>query len=164
MAKTLVLNNGVEEYIINDVFGEELCRIHVVGGDIGIIDRYRKLRDDFDDIIAPLQDMEIKDDGTPVTEDSEEDSEKVMDSLVKNLGIIRKVENNLIDRINEVFCTRDAAKLFETRSAFSTVNGVFFAQIVIDMLNGIVADTIQEENKKSEARMKKYMKEQEKKK
>lgn len=160
MANTLVLNTGIKEYIINDLFGDELCRIHVAGGDIGIIDRYRKLTEDYDDIVAPLKNLEIKNDGTPEAVESDDEA---VESVYKSYEIIKQVEKNLIARINEVFAMKDAEKLFATRSAFSTVDGVFFAQIVIEMLNGIVADTIKEENAKSEARMKKYLKEQKKK-
>ena len=163
MANELVLNTGIKEYVIKDTFGNELCRIHVTGGDIGIIDRYRKLQNDYEDIIAPLKNIKIKNDGSVEgAEKTDELAEKDLEDVYKNIEIIKEAESRLINRINEVFGMRDAEKLFETRSAFSTVDGEFFAWIVLDMLNGIVANTIKEENEKSQERMKKYLKEQKK--
>ena len=141
-----VIDDGTVEYSIENNFGQEICKLHISSGDIGIIDRFEKFTGDFDDIVEPLKEVDMKNDGTPEADEKFDNSWKV----------IKAVEKELIDRINAVFDMQDAGKLFETRHAFSSVNGKFYIESVIDMLSKIVTAAIEEEGKKTESRLKKY--------
>jgi len=143
-----VIDDGTKEISINNKFGEEICKIHIRGGDIGILGRYNELLTDFDKLVEPLSTVTLKDDGTS--------------SFEEDWAIVKKVESELIDRINKVFDTKDAGNLFTTRNAFSTINGEFYVEKVIEMLGNIVAQEMQTESQKSQKRLSKYTKDVEK--
>ena len=142
------LDDGTQEFVITNKYGEEICKLHIRGGDLSIIDRYNELMKDFDTIIEPLSGMKLNAEGD-VEHDEQFDS---------NWQIIKDVQKTLIDRIDALFDMHDASKLFEKRNAFSTVGGVFYVEKVIEMLGNIVNQAIEEEAKKSQKRLDKYMK------
>lgn len=142
--KVFTLDDGTEELTINNSFGEEICKLHIRTGDIGIVDRYNAFVNDFDKIVAPLQDVSMKTDGTSSFDD--------------DWAKIKSVEQELIERLNKIFDSRDIGNLFETRNAFSTIDGVFYAEKVIDMLGNVVTDAISEEAEKTQKRVSKYTK------
>ena len=138
-----VIDDGTKSYVIKNMMGDKICTLHIRGGDIGILDRYKKLMDDFDEIIEPLTHVKFKNTG-----DAQFD---------EDWATIKMVERKLIDRINALFDMKDADKLFEKRHAFSTVNGVFYVENVLKMLGRIVGQEIEDESKKSQERMEKYL-------
>lgn len=141
---TFTLDDGAKEYSFVNKFGEEIGKMHFRGGDISILDRYNALLNDFDKIVAPLADVSLKDDGTS---SFDEDWKK-----------IKEVEKALIERINAIFDSRDAQNLFANRNAFSTINGAFYVEKVIEALGNVVAQEMSEENDKAKKRLEKYTK------
>lgn len=139
-----VLDDGTKEITINNKFGEEICKIHIRSGDISILDRYNEFTKDISEIVAPLQNVKLNNDGTSAFDD--------------DWKVIKEVEKQIIDRINSIFDTKDAGKLFEKRNAFSTVGGAFYVEKVIDMLGTVVAQDIEQESKNAQKRIEKYMK------
>ena len=138
------LNDGTEELVITNKFGREIGRIHVRTGDISIVDRYNAFMKDFDKIIAPLKNISINADGTSSFEDE--------------WAVIKGVEKELIEKLNEIFDTDDIGILFETRNAFSTIGGVFYVEKVIEMLGEVVSQAITSETEKTQKRIDKYTK------
>lgn len=138
------LDDGTKELSINNIFGEEICKIHVRTSDISIIDRYNTLLNDFDKIVEPLTNVSLKSDGTSSFDD--------------DWAVIKGVEQELIDKLNAIFDTKDIGNLFEKRNAFSTVDGVFYVEKVIEMLGNVVSDAISEEAEKTKKRVDKYTK------
>ena len=141
---TFVIDDGTKLIRVENKFGEEICKIHIRGGDIGILDRYNELLQDFDKLVEPLSKVTLKDDGTSSFEDE--------------WNTVKAVENELIQRINKMFDTKDAGNLFATRNAFSTINGEFYAEKVIEMLGNVVAQELAEESDKTKKRLEKYTK------
>ena len=99
--------------------------------------------DDFDSIIKPLSDMDIKNDGTSEFDDHWEK--------------LQQVETVVKQRINALFDTDDADALFATRHPFSSVNGVFYVENVLTVLGQVIAQAIETETKLSQERVKKYL-------
>ena len=139
-----VLDDGTQELIITNNYGQEICKLHIRTGDIGIIDRYNDFLKDFDKIIEPISSVHLKTDGTSSFEDE--------------WAIIKSIEKELIDRLNKIFDTEEVGLLFETRNAFSTIGGVFYVEKVIEMLGNIVANAISAEAEKTQKRVEKYTK------
>ena len=139
-----VLDDGTKEITVENKFHEEICKIHIRGGDISILDRYNDLVKDFDKMVAPLAEIKLKNDGTTSMDD--------------DWKIVKSVEKQFIDRINTLFDMKDAGNLFKTRNAFSTIGGVFYVEHVLKMLGEIVGQEIEEESKKSQKRIAKYTK------
>ena len=143
-----VIDDGTKEISVTNKFGEEICKIHIRGGDISILERYNDLMNDFNDLVAPLSDISLKNDGTS--------------DFDKDWQIVKSVEAQFIERINTLFDMKDAGNLFKNRNAFSTVGGVFYIERVLTMLGEIVSKEIEEEGRKSQKRIEKYVKDVEK--
>ena len=139
-----VLDDGTKEIIVQNSFGEEICKLHIRGGDLSIMDRYKELMEEYKDIIAPLSNMHVEDDGSSAFESEWE--------------IIKGVEAKLIEKIDYVFGMKDAKKLFASRNAFSVIGGYFYIEIVLEMLGKVVAQSIDEEGEKTRKRLEKYTK------
>ena len=142
--RSFILDDGTKELTITNAFGEEICKLHVRTGDISIVDRYNEFTKGFDKIIEPLSNVTIKQDGTS--------------SFESDWEVIKSVEKELIDKLNNIFDTRDIGLLFERRNAFSTIDGVFYVEKVIQMLGQVVSDAIEDEAKKAQKRVDKYTK------
>lgn len=136
------LDDGTREITVVNTYNEEICKLHIRAGDIGILDRYKGLLADVETMFKPLESLKINNDGTS---EIDEDWET-----------IKGVERELIAKINALFDMKDADALFKNRNAFSTVNGVFYAENVLDMLGKIVSSAMEEEGKKREKRIQKY--------
>ena len=140
-----VLDDGTKEIVCNNSFGEEIGRFHIRGGDLSILDRYNSLLADFEKIIEPLKTVKLQDDGTSSFDD--------------DWKVVKEVEATFIQRLNDIFGTKDIGNLFKDRNAFSTIGGEFYAEKVVDMLGKVVASEMAEETRKAEARFAKYKKE-----
>ena len=139
-----VLDDGTKELTIVNTFNEEICKIHIRPGDLSILDRFNELRDDFGELVAPLRDVEIKNDGTS--------------DSIEGWETIKEVEQGLIDKLNTVFDSKDIGNIFAKRNAFSTTGGEFYVEKVIAMLGDVVAAEMKAENAKVMKRLDKYTK------
>jgi len=139
-----VLDDGTKEITFNNQFGEEICKIHIRSGDISIIDRYQELVKDFDKLVMPLSQTKLRNDGTS--------------SFEEDWKVIKEVEQNIIERINAIFDTKDAGNLFVQRNAFSTINGEFYVEKVITALGEVVSKEIAHESELAQKRIAKYTK------
>ena len=139
-----IIDDGTIEVKLENKFGKQICAVHIRPADISIIDRLNSLMDDFSDIVEPLKECDINADGTAKFE--------------SQWAAIKQVEAALIERINTVFDMDEAADIFAKRNAFSSVNGVFFAESVITALGDVVKEAIERESRESAERMSKYLK------
>ena len=138
-----IIDDGTIELTLENKFGKRICAVHIRPADLSIIDRLNSLKDDFSEIVEPLKECDINADGTAKFE--------------SQWAIVKKAEAALIDRLNVVFDMDEAADIFTTRSPFSSVHGVFFAESVINELGMVVSEAIEKENKESAERMRKYL-------
>ena len=136
------LDDGTREIIVQNNFGEEICKLHIRSGDLSIMDRYKELMAEYEEIIKPLADIHVNDDGESGIEAEWE--------------VIKGVEAKLIEKIDYVFGMKDAKKLFASRNAFSGIGGSFYIEKVLAMLGNVVAQTIDEEGEKTRKRLEKY--------
>lgn len=140
---TVVVDDGTKEYTLTNKQGKTICTISFRPADFSIIDRYNAMVGELDKIVKPLEAVSIKNDGTAVFE--------------KDWAVIKSVEQQLIDKLNELFDMDEAAAIFEKRHAFSSVGGEFFCFRVIDALGGVISAAVAEEAKLSQKRMAKYV-------
>ena len=142
------LDDGTKEIIVQNNFGDEICKLHIRSGDLSIMDRYKELMAEYEEIIKPLSTIHVEDDGS-----SDIDSE---------WEVIKGVEAKLIEKIDYVFGMKDAKKLFASRNAFSGIGGSFYIEKVLEMLGKVVAQSIDEEGEQTRKRLEKYTKDIEK--
>lgn len=143
MSNIIRLDDGTREYIIENNYGEEICKLHFRPSDISLVDRWQRMRDEFLDAIKPLESIDINADGTAATD--------------AGINALREADQNLRAAFGELLDSKDIGDIFRTRSPFSSVGGQFFCERVTDMLNGIISGVLAEEAEASRKRTAKYI-------
>ena len=139
-----VFDDGVQEIVLKNLYGRVVAKVHFRPADYSILDRLDALRKDFPEILKPLKNISINPNGTA--------------SFEKDWAIIKGVEAALIDRLNWLFDMDDCGEIFKNRFAFSSVNGKFYAESVIEALGNIVVEAVENEMEQSKARTDEYTK------
>lgn len=145
MAKILrgVIDDGTREIPLVNKFGKLICNVYIRPADFSIIDRYNTFMQDFEQLIKPLEELSISNDGTATLND--------------DWPVLKSVEAELKKKINELFDMDEADEIFAKRNPFSSVGGEFFCLRVLQALEGVIAEVIDEEAKLSQKRMAKYL-------
>lgn len=145
MAKELrgIVDDGTREIPLVNQFGKLICNVYIRPADFSIIDRYNDLMKDFDKVVAPLKDLNIKSDGTA--------------EFDHDWQTLKAVETELKARINALFDMEEADDIFAKRNAFSSVGGQFFCERVLNALGEVIVTAIEEESEASRNRMAKYL-------
>ena len=138
-----IIDDGTREIPLVNKFGKLICNIYIRPADISILDRYNALAADFKDIVEPLKDINIKNDGS-ATFDEE-------------WAIMKSVEAELKARINALFDMEEADEIFKNRSPFSSVGGKFFCESVIEVIGEIITEAVKEEMALSKERTDKWL-------
>lgn len=138
-----VIDDGTREIPLVNKFGKLICKVYIRPADWSIIDRYNDLTKDFDAIVKPLTDLDLKNDGTA--------------SVEKDWGTLKAVETELKHRFDQLFDMEEADEIFAKRNAFSSIGGEFFCSKVLMALGGIIEEAVQEEAALSQARVAKYL-------
>ena len=139
-----VFDDGTREIVLRNKFERIICKVHFRPADFSILDRLNLLKTDFKEIVKPLKQININANGEA--------------AFQKDWAIMKGVEAALIDRLNALFDMDDCGEIFKNRLAFSSVNGKFYAELVIEALGNIVIDAVNEEMEKSKARTDEYLK------
>lgn len=139
----IIIDDGTQQIPILNKFGKHICDIFIRPADIAILDRYQSLMRDFDKIVAPLQNLDINADGTA--------------SFDKDWKTLKEVEEQVKQKINELFDMEEADAIFATRNPFSSVGGKFFCSRVLEALAVVITDAVEKEAKASQKRMSKYL-------
>jgi len=145
MAKLLhgVIDDGTREIPLVNKFGKPICKVYIRPADFSIVDRYKALMKDFDRVVQPLAELSIRNDGTAEFEE--------------DWKVLKEVEANLKQKINELFDMDEADEIFAKRNPFSSVGGEFFCSKVLAALGDIISEAIEEEAALSQKRMEKYL-------
>lgn len=139
----VVVDDGTREIPIMNKFGKQICTIHFRPADYSIIDRYNAMLADFDTMIEPLKSLSLNNDGTAAFD--------------KDWQVLKQVESNLKERINDLFDMDDADAIFAKRNPFSSIGGKFYCLHILDALQSVIAAAVEEETKLSQQRMSKYL-------
>lgn len=139
----IIVDDGTKKIPITNTFGKLICNIYIRPADFSILDRYDQFNADFSDIVEPLKDVDIKNDGTATFEE--------------DIVILKAVEKELKKRINAVFDMDEADEIFATRNPFSSVNGRFFCMNIIDAIGHVIVEAVKYEMEMSNRRTDKYL-------
>lgn len=137
-----VIDDGTKPIKLQNQYGQEIATLYIRVSDIGIVDRYNAMAKDLEKAIIPLKDIALNNDGTATFE--------------KDWALLKQVEGEIIDRINALFDITNAADIFKTRNAFSSIGGEFFVEKVLAGIGNIISKGIEEEAKKAQKRTSKY--------
>lgn len=138
-----VIDDGTREIPIENKFGKLICNIYIRPGDLSIIDRYNQAIKSMPEIVKPLENMNIKSDGTAKMEEEWE--------------TLKQVEQELYKQLNFLFDMDEAEEIFAKRNPFSSVNGHFFCELIIEAIGDIIEKGISEESAKTQRRTAKYL-------
>lgn len=139
----IVIDDGTREIPVKNQFGKLICKIHIRPADYSIMDRYNDFTKDFEEIVKPLEEIGITNTGEAEVEEG--------------WKVIKSVEAEIIRRFNSLFDMDDAEKLFKTRNAFSSIQGRFYCEIVLEALGEVILNAINEESEKTKAKVEKYL-------
>lgn len=138
-----VVDDGTKAIPIENKFGKHICTVYLRPGDISIADRYDDVLKALPDLVKPLEEVSIKNDGTAKFE---EEWEK-----------IKEVETALYKQLNYLFDMDEAQDIFAKRNPFSAVNGQFFCEIIIELLGDLITETVAEGAEEMQRRTQKYL-------
>ena len=143
-AFNITVDDGSVRQPILNKFGDEIGVFYFRPTDIGIIDRYNQTLEKFDDIVAPLEKLDINPDGTSGSD---------IDSDIK---LFNECAERLYDACNYIFGGNMADAFFGKMHPFSIINGQLYCEKVIDALGNFIAASFESENKKISKRVNKY--------
>lgn len=140
----IVVEDGSVQESIRNKYGEEIGVFFFRPTDVGIIERYNKVAEDFDKITAPLEKLNIQTDGT--VDDENEAEVKAM----------QEATERLYDACNYLFGGNMAEAFFGKMHPFSPVNGRFYCENALDALGKYISNQFDSEVKKVNRRVSRY--------
>lgn len=140
----IVVDDGLISVSIRNRQGEEIGIFSFRPTDIGIIDRFNSMAAEFDDIIKPLENINIKADGTANEESVDE------------LEALREAEKRLYEACDKVFGGNMSEAFFGKMHPFSIINGRFYCENALEGVGAYISTRFDREVKKVNNRVEKY--------
>ena len=143
----ITVDDGSRRVPILNMDGEEIGAFRFHPTDIGIIDRYNRLAEQFDAITEPLEGLNLAEDGS---------ADLTAPEVMSALG---EAERRLYEAVNGLFGSDGAAAaFFGTMHPFSPVNGEFYATQVLQKVGQFIGAQFDTETRAMSKRAKKYLK------
>lgn len=143
----ITVDDGSRRVPILNTDGEEIGAFRFHPTDLGIIERFNRLADNFASITEPLDAIQLDGDGAADMNDP-----KLVEAL-------KEAEKRLSDAVNELFRSDDAAvAFFGKMHPFSPVNGEFYATQVLQQVGAFIGAQFDTETKAMSKKVKKYLK------
>ena len=140
----IVIDDGSVEVPIKNKQGAQIGVFYFRPTDIGFIDRYNKTVGKFDDIVAPLENVNIKPDGT-----AEEQEQADADAL-------REAEKRLYEACDYMFDGNMSEAFFGSMNPFSPVGGRFYCEHALEAVGKYISAQFEQETAKIEKRVQRY--------
>ena len=143
----ITVDDGSRRVPIMNMDGEEIGAFRFHPTDLGIIERYNRMAEQFDAIAEPLEGLSVPEGG---------EMELTDPKLVEALS---EAEKRLSEAVNELFNSDDvAAAFFGRMHPFSPVNGEFYATQVLEKVGAFIGAQFDTETKAMSKKAKKYLK------
>lgn len=144
-AMEIVVDDGSQRVPIKNMHGEEVGVFYFRPTDMGIVDRYNKMADKFDEITSPLEKIGISADGMAADGASQEE-----------VDALREAERRLFDMCDYMFGGNMSEAFFGKMHPFSPVNGAFYCETAIEAVGRYISAQFETETKKISKRIDKY--------
>ncbi len=141
----ITVDDGSQRVPIKNKFGEEVGVFYFRPTDIGIVDRYNKMADRFDEITAPLEHISIAPDGGTVDGATQEE-----------VDALHEAEKRLYQAVDYMFGGNMAEAFFGKMHPFSPVNGVFYCETAIEAVGKYISAQFEQETRKVTKRVSRY--------
>ena len=143
----ITVDDGARRVPILNMDGEEIGSFRFHPTDIGIIERYNRLAEQFDAISEPLEGLSVPDGGEMDLTDP------------KLVAALTEAESRLNAAVNKLFGSDGAAEAFFGRMhPFSPVNGEFYATQVLQKVGAFIGAQFDTETRAMSKKAKKYLK------
>ena len=143
----ITVDDGARRVPIMNMEGEEIGAFRFHPTDLGIIERYNRMAEQFDAITEPLEGLSVPEGGEMALTDPK---------LVEALS---EAEKRLHDAVNQLFGSDDAAEAFFGKMyPFSPVNGEFYATQVLEKVGAFIGAQFDTETKAMSKKAQKYLK------
>ena len=143
----ITVDDGSRRVPIMNMDGEEIGAFRFHPTDIGIIDRYNHMAEQFDAITEPLEGLSVPEDGQMDVTDP---------AMVAALS---EAEKRLYAAVDGLFGSEDAAAAFFGKMhPFSPVNGEFYATQVLQKVGAFIGAQFDTETKAMSKKARKYLK------
>jgi len=147
MNLSITVDDGARRVPILNMDGEEIGSFRFHPTDIGIIERYNRLAEQFDAISEPLEGLSVPEGGEMDLTDP------------KLVAALTEAESRLNAAVNKLFGSDGAAEAFFGRMhPFSPVNGEFYATQVLQKVGAFIGAQFDTETKAMSKKAKKYLK------
>lgn len=128
---TLVIDDGSEKVSIKNKYGDEIGVFYFNPTDLHIIDRYNNAVHKF---------------------------EKIAENMTDDADSLKNAEIALYDAFNDVFGGDVKEGFFKKVHPFTPINGGFYCEAVIDAIGKYITSRFEQEVRKHEKRVAKYVK------
>ncbi len=143
----ITVDDGARRVPILNMDGEEIGAFRFHPTDIGIIDRYNRMAEQFDAITEPLEGLNL---------DGEDSADLTSPAVTAALG---EAQGRLYEAVNRLFASDGAAEaFFGTMHPFSPVNGEFYATQVLQKVGAFIGEQFDTETKAMSKKARKYLK------
>lgn len=143
----IVVDDGSRRVPITNKSGEEIGAFTFHPTDLGIIERYNEMAAGFDEILAPLRDLQV-------AEDEELDL-----TDPKYAKALNAATERMLAAVDKLLGSEGAGAVFFGRmNPFSPVEGDFYCTRVLNALGAYIGGVFEAETAKFSAKAQKYMK------
>lgn len=143
----ITVDDGSRRVPILNTDGEEIGAFRFHPTDIGIIERFNRMAEQFDAIAEPLEGLSVPEGGEMELTDP-----KLVEALTE-------AESRLNAAVNKLFGSDDAAAAFFGKMhPFSPVNGEFYATQVLEKVGAFIGAQFDTETKAMSKKARKYLK------
>lgn len=140
----IVVDDGSIRVPVRNKNGEEIGTFFFRPTDIGIIDRFNSMVGDFDKITAPLENIDIKPDGT------------VDEKNAAEAAALKEAEANLYAACDKLFGGNMSEAFFGKMHPFSPINGHFYCENALEAVGKYISRQFAREVKKVNTRVERY--------
>jgi hypothetical protein len=140
----ITIDDGSIRVPILNKFKKEIGVFFIRPTDIGIIDRWNKVANDFDNITSPLENVNINPDGTA---DEKNEAEQ---------AALKEAEKRLYDACDFLFDGNMSEAFFGKMHPFSPVNGRFYCENALSAVSAFISRQFDREVAKVNNRVNKY--------
>lgn len=140
----IVIDDGSVKVPIQNMHGEEVGVFYFRPTDVGMLDRYNKIVQDFDKITEPLEQVSLNADGT--TDENDE----------AQIAALQEAEKRLYDACDYMFGGNMSEAFFGKMNPFSPVGGGFYCENAINAVGAFIEKQFAEESQKAKQRIERY--------
>nr|DAQ24262.1 MAG TPA: tail assembly chaperone [Caudoviricetes sp.] len=140
----IIVDDGSVRVPIRNKQGDEIGVFMFRPTDIGIVDRFNSMTAEFDKIVEPLENVNIRADGT-VDEKNEAE-----------FSALREAEQKLYAACDKLFGGNMSDAFFGKMHPFSPINGRFYCENALEAVGRYISRQFDREVKKVNVRVERY--------